>query len=55
VIGTPSAPKATGAVSKISVKTSASIAGNPTAISSELVIATGVPKPAIPSSSAPNQ
>ena len=55
VTGTPSAPKATGAVLKISTKTSASIGGNPTRISSELVIATGVPNPETPSSSAPKQ
>ena len=55
VTGTPSAPNATGAVLKISTKTSASSGGNPTRISSELVIATGVPKPAMPSSSAPKQ
>ena len=53
--GAPSAPKATGAVLKISTKTSASSGGKPTRISSELVIATGVPKPATPSSSAPKQ
>ena len=45
VTGTPSAPNATGAVLKISVNTSASSAGKPTRISSDEVIATGVPKP----------
>ena len=55
VTGTPSAPKATGAVLKISVNTSASRAGKPTSMSSEEVIATGVPKPAMPSRSAPKQ
>ena len=45
VIGTPSAPKATGAVLKISVKVSASIGAKPTRISSALVMAIGVPKP----------
>ena len=55
VTGTPSAPNATGAVLKISTKTSASSGGKPTMISSELVMATGVPKPAMPSSKAPKQ
>ena len=55
VTGTPSAPKATGAVLKIKVNTSASSAGKPTRIRSDEVIATGVPKPAMPSSSAPKQ
>lgn len=55
VTGTPSAPKATGAVLKMSTNTSASSAGKPTRMSSDDVIATGVPKPAMPSSSAPKQ
>ncbi len=55
VTGTPSPPKATGAVLKIRTKTIASNGGKPTRISSELVIATGVPNPATPSSSAPKQ
>ena len=55
VTGTPSAPKATGAVSKIRVKTMASEALNPSMIRSALMIATGVPKPATPSSRAPKQ
>ena len=55
VTGTPSAPNATGAVLKINTKTKASSAGNPTRIRSEDVIAIGVPKPAMPSSSAPKQ
>ena len=55
VTGTPSAPKATGAVLKIKVNTSASIAGNPTRMRSDEVIATGVPNPEIPSKSAPKQ
>ncbi|OIQ64918.1 hypothetical protein GALL_535290 [mine drainage metagenome] len=55
VSGTPSAPKATGAVLKINVKVSASSAGNPRLMSSALVIATGVPKPAMPSSRQPKE
>jgi hypothetical protein len=55
VTGAPSAPNATGAVLKISTNTSASSGGKPTRINSELVMATGVPKPATPSSSAPKQ
>ena len=55
VTGAPSAPKATGAVLKISTKTSASSGGKPTRISSDDVMATGTPKPATPSSSAPKQ
>ena len=55
VTGTPSAPKATGAVLKMRTNTSASRAGKPTRMSSDEVIATGVPKPAMPSRSAPKQ
>ena len=55
VMGIAMEPKATGAVLKISTKTSASRAGNPIMISNELVMATGVPKPAMPSSKAPKQ
>ena len=55
VTGTPRAPKATGAVSKIKVKTRASKAGKPRAISRALVMATGEPKPATPSSRQPRQ
>ncbi len=55
VRGMPSAPNATGAVLKISTNTSASSGGKPMRISSELVMATGVPKPAMPSRSAPKQ
>ena len=55
VTGAPSAPKATGAVLKISVKVSASSGGKPTRISSALVMATGVPKPLMPSSRQPKQ
>ncbi len=55
VTGTPRAPKATGAVSKIRVKVRASSAGKPRAISRAEQMATGVPKPATPSSRAPKQ
>ena len=55
VTGAPSAPNATGAVLKIRTNTRASRGGKPTRISSELVIATGVPNPEIPSSRAPKQ
>jgi hypothetical protein len=55
VTGAPNAPKATGAVLKIKVKTNASSTGNPSAISKALVIATGVPNPATPSSRQPKQ
>ena len=54
-MGVPSAPKATGAVLKMSVKVSASSAGMPIMIRNALVIATGVPKPEIPSSRQPKQ
>jgi hypothetical protein len=39
----------------MSVNVSASSVGKPSRISSELVIATGVPKPEMPSNSAPNE
>ncbi len=55
VIGTASAPKATGAVFATSATVAALIGLNPNAISMTLVIATGVPKPASASSSAPKQ
>src|ERR1700712_2569897 len=55
VTGAPKAPNATGAVLKIRVKVKASSGGNPTRISSALVIATGVPKPEMPSSRQPKQ
>ncbi len=55
VTGEPSAPKATGAVLKIRVKTKASSGGKPTRISRALVMATGVPKPDMPSSRQPKQ
>src|SRR5208337_1540435 len=48
-------PERHRAVLKMSTKTSASSASNPTRIRSDEVIATGVPKPATPSSSAPKQ
>ena len=54
-MGVPSAPKATGAVLKMRVKVSASSAGMPIMMSSALVMATGVPKPAMPSSRHPKQ
>ena len=53
VTGAPSAPKATGAVLKISTNTSASSCGKPSRISSAAVMATGVPKPEMPSIKAP--
>ena len=55
VIGVPSAPKATGAVLNMRVKVKASSAGTPIMISNALVIATGVPKPEMPSSRQPKQ
>ena len=55
VIGVPRAPKATGAVLKISVTVKASSGGTPIKISSALVIATGVPNPEMPSSRQPKQ
>ncbi len=54
-MGVPSAPNATGAVLKMSVKVRASSAGMPIMMSNALVMATGVPKPAIPSSRQPKQ
>ena len=55
VIGTASAPKATGAVLATSATTAALIGRKPSAMSMTLVIATGVPNPASASSSAPKQ
>ena len=55
VIGTARAPKATGAVLATNATVAALIGLNPRAISMTLVIATGVPKPARASSSAPNE
>ena len=49
------APKATGAVLATSATAAALIGLKPTAISITAVIATGVPKPASASSSAPKQ
>ena len=50
-----SAPNATGAVLAISASAAAFIGRKPSAISMTTVIATGVPKPASASSSAPKQ
>jgi hypothetical protein len=55
VIGTASAPKATGAVFASNATTAALIGLNPRPISMTLVIATGVPKPARASNSPPKQ
>ena len=55
VIGTARAPNATGAVLATSATTAAFIGRKPSAMSMTLVIATGVPKPASASSSAPKQ
>ena len=54
-IGIAIAPKATGAVLDTSATAAALIGVKPTAISITAVIATGVPKPASASSSAPKQ
>ena len=54
-IGVASAPKATGAVLAISATTAALTGRKPSDISITTVIATGVPKPASASSSAPKQ
>ena len=54
-IGVASAPKATGAVLATSATAAAFIGRKPSAISITEVIATGVPKPASASSSAPKQ
>nr|BFE71627.1 hypothetical protein GCM10020092_049280 [Actinoplanes digitatis] len=54
-IGVASAPNATGAVLAMSATAAARIGGKPSAISITTVIATGVPKPARASSSAPKQ
>ena len=55
VIGTASAPKATGAVLATSATVAALIGLKPSAISITLVIATGVPNPASASRRAPKQ
>ena len=54
-IGVASAPKATGAVLAISATEAALTGRKPRAISMTTVMATGVPKPASASSSAPKQ
>ncbi len=54
-IGVARAPKATGAVLAISATAAALSGWNPSASSMTTVIATGVPKPASASSSAPKQ
>ena len=55
MIGIAIAPKATGAVLATSATAAALIGLKPSAISITAVIATGVPKPASASSSAPKQ
>ena len=55
MIGVAMAPNATGAVLATSATAAAFIGLKPTAISITAVIATGVPKPASASSSAPKQ
>ena len=55
VIGMAMAPKATGAVLATSATEAALMGGKPSAISITAVMATGVPKPASASSSAPKQ
>ena len=55
VIGTASAPNATGAVLATNATAAARIGSNPSAISITAVIATGVPNPASASISAPKQ
>ena len=54
-MGVARAPKATGAVFAISATAAALIGAKPIAINITTVIATGVPKPANASSSAPKQ
>ena len=54
-MGVASAPNATGAVLATRASVAAFSGRNPSAISMTLVIATGVPKPASASSSAPKQ
>ena len=54
-IGVARAPNATGAVLAISATDAAWIGRNPRAINMTTVMATGVPKPARASSSAPKQ
>ena len=54
-IGTPTLPKATGAVFDSSDTRTARRGSKPTPTSRNAVIATGAPKPALPSSRAPKQ
>ena len=51
----PSEPNATGAVFAISASTAAMIGSKPRPASIDAVIATGAPKPAMPSINAPKQ
>ena len=51
----PSDPKATGAVLAMSASEAAMIGSKPRPASIEAVMATGAPKPAMPSMSAPKQ
>jgi hypothetical protein len=55
VIGMPSEPNATGVVFATSASVAAMIGSNPRPASIDAVIATGAPKPAMPSMSAPKQ
>ena len=55
MIGMPTAPKATGAVLASRQTAAARIAENPIAMSITAVMATGAPKPANASSSAPKE
>ena len=55
VIGMPIEPKATGAVLATSASTAAATGSKPRPASMAALIATGAPKPAMPSTSAPKQ
>ena len=55
MIGVPSAPNATGAVLPISDRPAAGSGLKPNPISMAAEMATGVPKPAVPSTNAPKQ
>ena len=55
VTGMPSEPNATGAVFAINASTAAMIGSKPRPASIDAVIATGAPKPAMPSINAPKQ
>ncbi len=55
VTGMPSDPNATGAVLAMSASAAAMIGSKPSPASIDAVIATGAPKPAMPSMSAPKQ